>query len=164
MTPEQGKLLSKVFIDTVQNETETTKKVIRAVPEDKKSYKPDPKSMSANDLAWHIATSEIWFLSGIVAGEFQMGEPPAAPPTVKGIVEWYETNHRDLVNKLKELPAEKAVKPVPLFGMEMPAIAYLNFLNLHSSHHRGQLSAYLRPMGAKVPSIYGGSADEPMQH
>src|ERR1700757_3887738 len=83
MTPEQGKLLSKVFIDTIQNETETTKKVIRAVPEDKKGYKPDAKSMSANDLAWHIATSEVWFLSGVVAGEFQMGEPPAAPPTVK---------------------------------------------------------------------------------
>src|SRR6266478_5998873 len=116
MTPEQGKLLSKVFIDTIQQETETTKKVIRAVPEDKKSYKPDPKSMSANDLAWHIATSEIWFLNGVVAGEFIMGEPPAAPSSVRGIVEWYETNHRDLVNKLKDLPAEQAVKPIPLFG------------------------------------------------
>ena len=70
----------------------------------------------------------------------------------------------EVLNKLKELPADKAVKPVPLFGMEMPAIAYCNFLNLHSSHHRGQLSSYLRPMGAKVPAIYGGSADEPMQH
>ena len=56
MTPEQGKLLSQVFINTIQNETETTKKVIRAIPEDKKSYKPDPKSMSANDLA---ATSDL---------------------------------------------------------------------------------------------------------
>ena len=28
-------------------------------------------------------------------------------------------------------------------------------------HHRGQLSSYLRPMGAKVPSIYGPSADDP---
>jgi uncharacterized damage-inducible protein DinB len=165
MTPEQGKLLSKVFIDTIQNETETTKKVIRAVPEDKKSYKPDPKSMSANELAWHIATSECWFLGGIVAGQFDMsGEPPAPPSSIRGIVEWYETNHRALLNKLKDLPAESVVKPIPLMGMELPAVAYLNFLNLHSSHHRGQLSAYLRPMGAKVPSIYGGSADEPMQH
>ena len=166
MTPEQGKLLSKVFVDTIQQETETTKKVIRAVPEDKKSYKPDPKSMSANDLAWHIATSECWFLGGVVAGKFDMsGQAPAAPSSIHGIVEWYETNHRDLLNKLKDLPGEHLVKPVPLFpGMELPAVAYLNFLNLHSSHHRGQLSAYLRPMGAKVPSIYGGSADEPMQH
>ena len=61
--------------------------------------------------------------------------------------------------------ADKLTKPVPLFGvMELPAVAYLNLLNLHSSHHRGQLSTYLRPMGSKVPAIYGGSADEPMQH
>jgi uncharacterized damage-inducible protein DinB len=138
---------------------------MRAVPEDKKSYKPDPKSMSAHELAWHIASSELWFLDGVLAGQFTMGgEQPAAPPTIRAIVEWYETNHRERVNKLKELPPEKLVKVVPLFGgMELPAVAYLNFLNLHSCHHRGQLSTYLRPMGSKVPSIYGGSADEPMQ-
>ena len=50
MTPEQGKLLSSVFIGTIQNETETTKKVIRAVPEDKKNYKPDAKSMSNRSI------------------------------------------------------------------------------------------------------------------
>ena len=42
-------------------------------------------------------------------------------------------------------------------------LAYLNLMMNHMIHHRGQLSAYLRPMGAKVPSIYGGSADEPFQ-
>jgi uncharacterized damage-inducible protein DinB len=36
-------------------------------------------------------------------------------------------------------------------------------MNNHSIHHRGQLATYLRPMGAKVPRIYGGSADEPME-
>ena len=164
MTPEQGKLLCKVFVDTIQQETEATKKVMRAVPEDKKTYKPDPKSMTAHELAWHIASSEMWFLDGVLAGQFTMGESPAAPPTIPAIVEWYETNHRDRLNKLKDLPAENLVKIVPLFGgMELPAVSYLNFLNLHSCHHRGQLSTYLRPMGSKVPAIYGGSADEPMQ-
>jgi uncharacterized damage-inducible protein DinB len=166
MTPEQGKLLTKVFLDTIQMETQTTKKVISAIPEGNKSYKPDPKSMSAHELAWHIATSEVWFLNGVLAGQFDMsGTPPAAPSTIREITEWYEANHRDCVNKLKDLPGEKLVKTVALFGgMELPVVAYLNFLNLHSAHHRGQLSAYLRPMGAKVPAIYGGSADEPMQH
>jgi uncharacterized damage-inducible protein DinB len=41
----------------------------------------------------------------------------------------------------------------------MPAVMYLNFLLHHSIHHRGQLSMYLRPMGAKVPAIYGESYD-----
>ena len=165
MTTEEAKLLCKIFVDTIQQETETTKKVLRAIPEDKKSYKPEAKSMSAHELAWHIATSEVWFLDSVLAGEFKMTEPPAAPPTISAIVSWYETNHRERVNKVKALAADKLTKPVPLFGiMELPAVAYLNLLNLHSSHHRGQLSTYLRPMGSKVPSIYGGSADEPMKH
>ena len=152
MTPEEAKLLCRVFVDTIQQETETTKKVMRAVPEGKKAYKPESKSMSAQELAWHI-------------GQFTMTDPPAAPPTIGAIVSWYETNHRERVNKLKNLPADKLMKPISLFaGMELPAVAYLNLLNLHSSHHRGQLSSYLRPMGSKVPAIYGGSADEPMQH
>jgi uncharacterized damage-inducible protein DinB len=45
---------------------------------------------------------------------------------------------------------------------EFPAVVYLQLMVNHSIHHRGQLSAYLRPMGAKVPAIYGGSADEPI--
>src|SRR5262245_25305990 len=165
MTTEEAKLLCKVFVDTIQQETETTKKVMRAIPEEKKNYKPEAKSMSANELAWHIATSEVWFLDGILAGQFTMTEPPAAPPTISAIVSWYETNHRQRVSKLRELAPEKLAKPIPLFaGMELPAVGYLNILNLHSSHHRGQLSTYLRPMGSKVPAIYGGSADEPMEH
>ena len=165
MNPEQGKFLCKIFCDTIQMEFETTKKVIRAVPDDKKNYKPDPKSMSAHELAWHLAGSEIFFLDGILNGKYEMsGEQPAPPPTIGAILEWYEGAHKDRIAKLQSLPADKLVQPVPFFGvMELPAVAFLNLMNLHTSHHRGQLSTYLRPMGAKVPGIYGGSADEPFQ-
>jgi uncharacterized damage-inducible protein DinB len=43
-------------------------------------------------------------------------------------------------------------------------VIYLQFMLHHTIHHRGQLCAYLRPMGGKVPNIYGGSFDEPMEH
>src|SRR5204862_5560077 len=109
--------------------------------------------------------SELWFLDSVLAGVLTVTEPPAAPHTISAIVSWYETEHRERVNTVKALAADKLTKPVPVFGiMELPAVAYLNPLNLHSSHHRGQLSTYLRPMGSKVPALYGGSADEPMQH
>jgi uncharacterized damage-inducible protein DinB len=165
MNPEQGKFLCKIFCDTIQGEFETNKKVIRAVPDDKKSYKPDPKSMSAHELAWHIPTSEVFFLDGVLNGKFEMtGEQPPAPPTIGAILEWYESVHKDRISKLQSLAADKLVQPVDFFGvMELPAVAFLNLMNLHTSHHRGQLSAYLRPMGSRVPSIYGGSADEPFQ-
>ena len=165
MTPDQGKVLLKVFSDTMKSETEATKKVIRAVPEDKKSYKPDPKSMTAHELAWHLVTAECWFLDTILDGKVTMTDtPPPAPPTMAAILDWYQTNYTEKVQKLQQMPADKLTTAISLFGtMEIPAVEYLNMLNLHSAHHRGQLATYLRPMGSKVPAIYGGSADEPWQ-
>jgi uncharacterized damage-inducible protein DinB len=164
MTPEQGKVLFKLLSATMKSETETTRKVLRAIPEDKKSYKPDPKAKSAHELAWHIATSEIWFLDTMLSGKTEMSEEKPAPPTISAILDWYQTNYQDRVQKLERLSAEQLVTNISLFGtMELPAVEYLNMMNLHGAHHRGQLSTYLRPMGSKVPSIYGGSADEPYQ-
>jgi uncharacterized damage-inducible protein DinB len=54
------------------------------------------------------------------------------------------------------------VKQVKFYVFDYPLLVYVQFMLSHTIHHRGQLSVYLRPMGAKVPSIYGGSADEPM--
>ena len=164
MSPEQGKILCHVFLDQNKQESETTKKVIRAVPDAQKSYTPDAKSMTAHQLAWHIATAEIMFLDVVLTGKGPAGRPPEPPPTIAAILDWYETNHTDRVSKVKALPAEKLTAVIPLFaGIEHPAVVYLNFMNSHTIHHRGQLSTYLRPMGSKVPAIYGGSADEPMQ-
>ena len=164
MNPEQGKFLCQLFLNTIQQEADTTRKVIRAIPEDKKTYKPDPKAKDAHELAWHIVSSEIFFLDVVISGKFSQDEPSGSPQAISAILDWYESNHRDRVNRVRELSAEKLAAPISLFGvMEMPAVAYLNLMSMHSAHHRGQLSAYLRPMGSKVPSIYGGSADEPFK-
>jgi uncharacterized damage-inducible protein DinB len=62
---------------------------------------------------------------------------------------------------LEALPGEDLAMSVDFMGLRNdPAVAYLNIAIRHSVHHRGQLSAYLRPMGAKVPAIYVESADE----
>ena len=53
--------------------------------------------------------------------------------------------------KLTHLTNEQLTKIVDFRGMfQLPAVVYLNFVIHHSIHHRGQLSMYLRPMGAKV--------------
>ncbi len=65
---------------------------------------------------------------------------------------------------IRALSAEQLATPVNFMGVfDLPAAFYLAFLNNHSIHHRGELVTYLRPMGSKVPSIYGGSYDEPFQ-
>ena len=164
MTPDQGKLLCKIFTDTCNHEAETTKKVIRAIPDDKKSYTPDPKSMTAHQLAWHIASAEVMFMDFVLSGKTPAGPPPEPPATIGAILDWYETNRKDRLNQLNEMSGENLAKSTPFFaGMEFPNVMYLDMMNRHAVHHRGQLSSYLRPMGAKVPAIYGPSADEPMQ-
>jgi len=165
MNVEQAKMFLEFFVPGLENEIATTKKVIKNVPNDRMTYRPDPKSMSAHELAWHIASTEVWFLDAIIKGKFDMSSEQAAPApsTVEGILNYYDTNIAALLPKLKAMNGEDLAKVVSVFGMQFPNVIYVNLLINHSIHHRGQLSAYLRPMGAKVPSIYGGSADEPFQ-
>ncbi|MEZ4457981.1 MAG: DinB family protein [Gemmatimonadales bacterium] len=53
-------------------------------------------------------------------------------------------------------------KTIDFFGFMQGLVGFMGMGNNHGIHHRGQLAAYLRAMGSKVPTIYGGSADEPM--
>src|SRR6516164_6185037 len=97
MTPEQGKFLCNVYLDANQYEAETTKKVIRAIPDDKKSYTPDPKSMTAHQLAWHITSAEVMFLDFILTGTMPSAPPPEPPATIAAIVDWYDSNRQERV-------------------------------------------------------------------
>src|SRR6204780_547137 len=149
MTSDQAAFLLTVFIGEAKRESLTTLRVLLAVPSDKGDYRPHPNSYSALELAWHLASSELWFLDGFLKGKFEMDD---------------DTIPAEL-GEVAKLPAAFWAPPLPMFGMfNLPAVMFLQFMLNHSIHHRGQLSSYLRPMGAKVPSIYGGSFDEPMQH
>lgn len=166
MQPDQAAFLLSLELPVLEEEYKTSRKVLAAIPEERRDYRPDPKSKNARDLAWHIASSEAWFLDGIAAGAFanEEGGMPATVNTVADVVNWYTENLPPRIEKLKSLPASKLAEPISFYGLlNLPAVAYLSILVRHSVHHRGQLSTYLRPMGGKVPSIYGGSADEPFQ-
>jgi uncharacterized damage-inducible protein DinB len=163
MTPEFAAGLRDFLLQALDSEVEATTKVIRAIPEGQGGYAPDPKSMPALKLAFHIVASEVWFLDSVSAGafgEFPGGETPDSPAAV---VAWWESVRPAARAKVAAMTGEQLAAIVDFYGMfQLPAAAYLNFANVHSIHHRGQLSAYLRPMGGRVPSIYGGSADEPI--
>jgi uncharacterized damage-inducible protein DinB len=139
----------------------TTYKVISAVPNGKRDYKPEPNTRSAWELATHVAGADIWFLDGILNGKFDMPDEKAPAPDVAGVAEWYKTEFPNRLERVLALPDHKLTEIIEMFGMKLPAVQYLVFTLVHMVHHRGQLSTYLRPMGGKVPSIYGGSYDEP---
>lgn len=166
MTAQEARFLLNYLLPQVESEFKITKKVLAAVPATRQDYRPDPVSRTAFDLAWHIASGDVVFLEGITRGQFAPGEEPMPPQikTVGDILAWYEKSLPGLIGQLQALTDEELARPIPFFGIiNEPAVAYLSFMFSHTVHHRGQLAAYLRPMGGKVPDIYGGSADEPFQ-
>jgi len=167
ITPEFAAAYREIMCEGLLNELETTKKVLAAIPNDKRDYRPDPKARTAWDLAWHIASEDVLFLEQIADGKFNFPDPrydKEKPGTVSELVAWYDKNLRRAVQRLRAMTPSQLATPINFLGMyNLPSVFYLGFMNNHSIHHRGQLATYLRPMGSKVPSIYGGSADEPFQ-
>src|SRR5215467_2620665 len=162
LTPEFAAGLRAMMLDGIAREAEITKRVIGAVPDAKSEYRPDPNARTAKELAWHIANTDVQFLDGIADLKFSMESPEQKPQSSAEVVAWYDENIKRGVARVQALTAEQLLTPVEFFGVfNLPAVAYLGFLNNHSVHHRGELATYLRPMGSKVPSIYGGSYDEP---
>ena len=162
LTPEFVLGYRAMMLDGIAREAEITKRVIAAVPDAKSDYRPDPNARTAKELAWHIANTDVQFLDGIAGLNFAMESPENKPQTSAEVVAWYDENMKRGIEKVAQLTPEQLLTPVEFFGVfNLPAALYLGFLNNHSIHHRGELATYLRPMGSKVPSIYGGSYDEP---
>jgi uncharacterized damage-inducible protein DinB len=154
-------LLHGVYLPALKNESQVTKKVIEAVPADKADYRPDPVSKSANELVRHIAAADVRFADTVINGKFETGALlPAELKTPAEIATWYAQAFAERLDALSKLTGEQLIKIVDFRGLfQRPAVTFLMFGAHHTIHHRGQLSAYLRSMGAKVPSIYGESYD-----
>ncbi len=162
ITPEFVLGFRAVMLDGFKREAEVTKTGIAAVPDAKSDYRPDPNARTAKDLMWHLANTDVQFLDGIAELNFKMETPEQKPETAAEVADWYEQHVRRGIARIEAMSAEQLLTPVVFFGVfNMPSVFYLGFLNNHSIHHRGELATYLRPMGSKVPSIYGGSYDEP---
>jgi uncharacterized damage-inducible protein DinB len=155
-------LLRVVYLPALRNEHGLTKTIIEAIPSDKGAYRPDAVSKSALELAWHIVATEMRFMDAVPAGEFDLSPKPC-PDSLKNsrdLAGWYTEEFERHFEKLTNVSGEQLVRIVDFRGFfQLPAVMYLNFVLNHSIHHRGQLSMYLRPMGAKVPAIYGESYD-----
>lgn len=139
-------------------------RVMKAVPPDQAAYRPHPRSTSAGDLVWLLASELRDACELVDRGEVTFVPKPA--PAVPEAIAAYERNAADLEQRLATLDAAKwdskarfLVDGNVAWETSLGDMLY-GFL-FDAIHHRGQLSSYLRPMGAKVPSIYGPSADDP---
>ncbi len=161
MTAQQATLFLQAYSGSVKMESRTTKTVLAAVPADKAEYRPHPHSKSAMELVRHIANADNRFVETVLSGVFD--PTPIVPEdarTPQEVAAWYEERHAKNFDALARATPEQLTKLVDFRGMmRRPAVMFLPMGLHHAIHHRGQLSAYLRSMGAKVPAIYGESFD-----
>ena len=141
------------------NESKTTRNVLSRIPEGS-DYRPDPRSRTAQEIAWQIVCEEKMIIEALENGTAEWAPPPM-PATMKEVLDAYEAQSATMGDRWRGLPAERWEGKLDSFGKERPAsLMAWNFL-FDIVHHRGQISTYLRPMGPKVPQIYGPSGDEP---
>ena len=152
------------FLKYWNKEAVATRKVLSRIPEGS-TYRPDPKSRTAREIAWLIVREEIELGTGMARGTLEWHEEPA-PATMKEVLAAYDRHHPEVTKQLESADASRWDGPVPFMYngqqvMNEPGADNAWGFLLDMIHHRGQITTYLRPMGSTVPQIYGPSADEP---
>jgi uncharacterized damage-inducible protein DinB len=160
------KTAREVFAESFRAERPKFQRVFEAVPAGEAAYKPHPRSGSAADLVWTIASEWGDACELIDHGRVTFVVKPA--PDVKASLAVFEKNAAGIEKRLESIDDHAWEKNAQFLAdgavvWEGPLGDMLMGFLFDAIHHRGQLSTYLRPMGSKVPSIYGPSADDPGQ-
>jgi uncharacterized damage-inducible protein DinB len=152
------------YVECFKAEKPKFVRVLQAVPAGKAAYRPHERSASASGLVWLLASELGDACKLIDNGELNFTMQPE--PTVPQAIAAYERNAAELEKRLARLDDAAWGKNARFLvdgkvHWETTLGDMLWGFLFDAIHHRGQLSTYLRPMGAKVPSIYGPSADDP---
>jgi uncharacterized damage-inducible protein DinB len=160
--------LTDMFLDELEREAATTRRVLERVPDGRYDWKPHEKSMTLGYLAELVATMLSWLVFMINKDELDLATHEKSQPlrTSRELVDALDqrlaearealanTTDEHLMTTWRLLVAGKVVS-------EGPRYLTLRFgVFNHLAHHRGQLSVYLRLNDAPVPAIYGPSADD----
>lgn len=156
------------FLDVYDRETATTMKVLRAYPEDRLDLRPHEKCRTARELGWTFVL-ERGLGTMVYRDEFAeqaSGQPPEPPESWEKLLNQLEQATADFRAMVAETPDEELDRKVRFFTApktmgEVSRLEWIWFLLHDEIHHRGQFSIYLRMADARVPSIYGPTADEP---
>jgi uncharacterized damage-inducible protein DinB len=154
-----------MFLQTFQRECATTLKLLKAYPAAKQDLRPAEKSRSAKELAW-VFTLEQGMSAAALSGSVDFSKPMPPPPAgFNDTITAFENASKDTLSKVSKASDETLQRPIkwpvgPGKMQDFRCLDVLWFALMDQVHHRGQLSVYLRLAGAKVPSIYGPTADE----
>jgi uncharacterized damage-inducible protein DinB len=150
------------YLERRRSEHPVFVRVLQSIPADRADYKPHERSQSAAEIAWTM-TNELRSCIDAAAtgrGEWKTDPPPPLPEMVQ-LFERLSNELSDTIEKMDDASWERVAQFYNGGKMvaEMPVGQFIWFILFDAIHHRGQLTTYLRPMGAKVPAIYGPSAD-----
>jgi uncharacterized damage-inducible protein DinB len=163
--------MTELFAAELEREAPASRRVLERVPEGKGDWKPHEKSMPLGYLAGLVATMPSWVTMTIKQdnldlqpkeGKGPQTSPGTGPERLKAFEEALAGAREALAGTSDEfllttrwqlLVAGAVVADTPRHQMVRDCIN-------HMVHHRGQLTVYLRLLGASVPSVYGPSADE----
>lgn len=160
--------IAQSLLPEFDQEMANTRRVLERFPEDKLSYKPDPKSMSLARLAGHVAEMVGWGASVLQADSFNLTPDmkPLEPSSRQQLLSELDKNVAAVRAALAATSDDAFQKSWKLtMGdhviFDMPRIAVFRSMVMnHIIHHRAQLTVYYRLTGVPVPGLYGPSADE----
>jgi uncharacterized damage-inducible protein DinB len=164
--------LKELFLAQLDREAAVTRKAVERVPEGRNDWKPHEKSMELGKLAALVATMPGWIWLMIEQDELDLEDPASEGFKTKAMANRAEllealdegvakartalegTTEEHLLKNWKFKMGGHVISDSPRHVMLSDAVFS------HLAHHRGQLTVYLRLNEAKVPAIYGPSADE----
>ena len=151
------------YISERRREMQTTLRVLQAYPESKIDLKPAEKSRTAAELVMILAVEER-----VLQALMQTGSTDPtllnfeAPSSMAEIISIWQQAVAANDEALAVMSHGEFERPVDFYGRHISLGQALWYELFDHIHHRGQISVYMRLAGAKLPSIYGPTADEPM--
>ena len=155
--------LREFFVERRRAELPAFLRVLKALPSGAADYKPHERNPTAQQIVWTL-TNELKACVDVVT-ENRAEWKPLPPPPLPEMVQLFEQRSNELIDLVSKMDEKSWNRTAQFYYngkvvSEQPVGQFLWFILFDAIHHRGQLAAYLRPMGGKVPSIYGPSADE----
>jgi uncharacterized damage-inducible protein DinB len=163
--------LTELLLAELDREVERSRRALEQVPEGKYDWKPHDMSMIFGYLANMVATIPSWIAMGITRDELDVAPGEGSKmeqkrmDTSDALVKALDKSAADARSALEQTTDEYLMTSWRLLArgqvvMETPRHVMIQDTINHWAHHRGQMTVYLRLMGAKVPALYGPSADD----
>lgn len=150
------------FVTNFEWEVATTAKLLKAYPADKLDWKPHEKSRSAKELM-QTFISEGNAMLQICDGHVDWSKISGPElSSSEELISAFEGKMTEVADKIKATQDSDLNQDMDWLNRKAPRLEALTSMLFDQVHHRGQFSVYIRMAGGLVPSIYGPSADEPL--